>query len=347
MIPKNLKKFIDPDKEFPNIPVKLGSVLRTPRYGWVNWAVPEYLKPCLLELGDSAYEVEWKGGSKRQIEYVAETAKRAGLGDANQRLRERAGEFVCEAIRKKSKDGRVYYVEPGAGLSTLVVVDRLEEEGFDFDRLYMLLLEPSPERTDFLIKELKQRGLKEGEHFLAEAKRDYDVKECMDGREIDVVYYLATLHHHPAREPVLRVFANYMSKDGTIVIGDWFNSKWEHPRKVKQVLYKLPEWKTKEEDIRKFDGMFCKNSRPLKRESESLQRANEMIDRFWINWAGVRKEAILKGEFDERDEIYMLEASTPVERLEKEMERAGFRVYHKESLEKDSELLSVVIGKLL
>lgn len=329
------------DKYIPNLPVKLGDTRRTPSYSWNAWKLP-YTLDTVRE-GDEAYKVEWERGSQTQIIYVAEAAKLAGLGDANQQLREAVGKIFKHLAKKKND--KIIYLEPGAGASTLVLFEELEKDGFDLERIEAFLLEPSKERIESLAENLhKKFGLKRGRNFIAEAARDYDAPRYVKDKKLDFVVYVATIHHHPDRKIALRLMYDLMKSDGTILIGDWFNSMWEHPARVYNLLQSI-DWETKKEDLETFSKLFPNCSEKLELEDEKIIRSNEQISRFWRSWAKVRENAIKSGEFSENDEIYMLEAHTPVYRLVRDLKESGFDTQTEEIKEVLSCRIEINYGK--
>ena len=98
---------------------------------------------------------------------------------------------------------------------------------------------------------------------------------------------------------------------------------WEHPARVYEFLKKL-EWPTKKEDIERFVRAYPNSISNPPSLTPADYNANLMIKGFWAAFGEVRKEMIAKGEFEERDDIWILEGHRPVEQYMMEMQRAGY-----------------------
>jgi SAM-dependent methyltransferase len=293
------------------IPVILGSALKVPSYAYPNWGIPEgHYRPE----SDDLYSVEWEGGSKRQMEYVVEAIKRTGLGNFSQMLRDGNAEKVSHIVQEKR--GKVNYLEPGAGVSTINVYKKLLEDGVDIERVFTTMMEPSADRLEGAAGELEKIGLKRNKNFVVyRGKKDTDALALVGPRSQDIIGTVAQMHHHAYLDVPMITLALTLKKDGYLVCADWHNSMWEHPNRVYEFLKNDFDWETKNKDLAAFRRMFPKATETAPALEGSEEMANKMIRSFWRNgWAEVRKEAIEKGEFQPCDDILMLEGHRPVGR---------------------------------
>ena len=292
------------------MPLRLGSALRVPSYAYHSWDIPiavDYTKES-----DRQYEMEWKGGSPQQMQYIEDAAIRSGMGNYPQMLRDANAAVVSRMLRGMKMP--VNYLETGAGVSTAVLYDTLERDGYDLEGIHATLVEPSKSRLmKKAVEPLREKGLKEGKHFTALNVRDVDVTKYIEKGSQHIISSVATMHHHSSLFEPLEALSRVMMDDGYVIIADWHNSMWEHPKRVYEFLRDDLEWETKDEDLASFAAAYPKFTEQASKLSGSEEEANLMIRRFWKAWADVRMEAIENGTFRPEDDILMLEAHRPVE----------------------------------
>ncbi len=299
-------------------PVRLGSALRVPSYAHRNWNIRGQLR----QESEDAYQVEWAGGSPRQMQYVIEAVVRSGMGNYSQMLRDANARMVSRLARDKR--GRINYLETGAGVSTLTVYDQLTQDGFDLERIHATLVEPSQERLESAVAKLEERGLKVGKNISMVVGKDTDVPKYVEPNSQHIVCSVAALHHHAYLDEPMQGLADATRPGGFISLADWHNSMWEHPSRVYSFLADHFDWPTKREDLKAFREMYPKANEPAPEKDETETEANRMIQRFWKGWESVRREAIAKDEFDPRDDIFMLEGHRPIGQYVSELREQGF-----------------------
>ncbi|MBI4167978.1 MAG: hypothetical protein HY515_03410 [Candidatus Aenigmarchaeota archaeon] len=312
------------------MPLRLGSALRVPSYAYSKWGIngnEEYLR----KLSEEAYRAEWADGSPRQMQYVSAAMQNSGYGDFPQILRKANARAVSRLVKKFP--GKVVIADVGAGESTVTIFDRLEDE--DKDRIHLTLIEPSVERIEAAAAKLEMRGFS-----------DFDLVVGSDLGTLQqlpaipqIISYVATLHHHAYLDEPAQALYRTLQTGGFLTVADWHNPMWEHPNRVYEFLQTL-QWKTKEEDLEAFAEKFPLVKRKADHIGDPYQRkAMRLIQDFWRGWAAVRREAVERGEFDSRDEIFMLEGHRPFVSEQETMSNAGFSIAEEHRLLKDSELL--------
>jgi SAM-dependent methyltransferase len=221
----------------------------------------------------------------------------------------------------------VNYLEPGAGVSTVVMYNKLVEDGADPEKIFATLLEPSEQRIEAAAQKLDEMGLKRGKHFKVCVGRDSDVAGFVEPGSQNIVSSVAQIHHHAYLDMPLKCLYDVMAPYGTIIIADWHNSMWEHPNKVYQFLRNEFNWETKQEDLQKFLGAYPKALEPIPEHiNDPFKEADIEIQRFWKGWEAVRSAAINRGEFQPEDDILMLEGHRPVYQQIRTMKDVGFSV---------------------
>jgi SAM-dependent methyltransferase len=295
------------------MPVSLGSALKVPYYAFPNWGIPQdaYYKMK----GDELYACEWQGGTPQQMQYVVEAITRTGLGNFSQMLRDKNAEIVTHLVQNQFKGKRVNYIEPGAGVSTVNVAEKLLNAQVDMDRFHMTLIEPSAERLETNAAKLEKMGLRRNYHFhLHPGKKDTDMFWLVELGSQDIASNVAQGHHHPDIKPALVNIAAVLRQGGYYLSNDWHNSMWEHPNRVYEYLNTF-EWETKDRDLEAFRQMYPQATQKAPViEAAADNAANAMIMDFWRGWADVRAEAIRGGSFKPGDDILMLEGHRPVQR---------------------------------
>lgn len=308
------------------MPLRLGSALRVPSYAYPNWGI--LLGAYRIE-SDTAYTIEWQGGSPKQMDYVIEALSEAGVGNNSQILRDSCARVVAARVRNLTKHDRVkkiHYMDVGAGVSTVNAFDAIDDKYKD--NVFITLVEPSKKRVEFAAEELTKRGLARNKDFRLVVAPDQHMLAFVEPESQDIISYVASIHHHSYLDTPIKTAAAVMKKKGTLIISDWYNPEWEHPRRVYEALrddFDADEfnWTTKDRDLAAFASAYPKALKEAP-ELSPLNRASYMqIRRFWKGWARVRKRAIETGEFDENDDILMLEAHRPVERQNEIIKSAG------------------------
>lgn len=319
------------------LPLTLGSPLRVPSYAYTNWGIHGD-EQDLMYASEEAYRVEWEHGSPKQMQYVTDAITRAGYFDFPQILRTSNAKAVSRVV--KGIPGKFSITDVGAGLSTVDIFDELDEN--DKDRVYLVLLEPAEEKVENAASLLGQRGLKRDRDYKVIVARDLDMKDYLEPESQNVMSYVATLHHHAYLDIPLSLVYRTLKHDGFLTSADWHNSMWEHPAKV---LYMLRKLGVNKRYLDEFTRAYPKSLEVVDFDNDELVRnANQQIMDFWVAWADVRRVAVRKNEFEERDDIWMLEGHRPVERYLECMERVGFHIKETSSLLPDSRLLMQVVA---
>jgi SAM-dependent methyltransferase len=310
-----------------------------PSYAFRNWGITgDELK--LRSMSEERYESEWKTGSPRQMQYVSDAIKESGYANFPQMLRDETAKKVSELMPKY--EGMVSILDVGAGLSTVKIFDGLD--GNDKDRVYLILLEPSEERVENAAKELDKRGLKRDKNYRVIVGKDLEIPKYLGLESQNIVTAVATIHHHAYLDMPFRVIYDVLGKDGHFITADWHNSMWENPHRVYEFLQEF-DWSGKDQDMKKFEEAYLIDTEKPQALNDMEERTNEMIKEFWRGWIRVRKCAIEKGEFEPRDDIWLLEGHRPYERYTEEMIRIGFRLDGVHQILSDNKLLMRLTGK--
>ncbi len=304
------------------MPVKLGSALRVPSYAYPDWNIQGDEK-WLREESDRQYEMEWKGGSPRQMQYVVEAITGSGLGNYSQMLRDANAELVSRTVQLS--DAVVNYIELGAGISTQNVYQRLLNDGIDIERVHGTLVEPSRERIETTAANLEKMGLKRGKNFNTVVARDIDIPNFVKPNSQDIASYVAVLHHHAFNDTPLAYVHDALKIGGTLIIAEWHNAMWEHPNRVYEFLQEF-DWSTKHEDLDAFVAAYPKALDKAPDLSDLDASSNRNIRKFWTSWANVRRREIDAGVFRPDDDIWMLEAHKPVERQNEALVQLGYKL---------------------
>jgi len=321
--------------------ITLGSPVRVPSYAFPNWRITgNELK--LRSESEERYDSEWKSGSPRQMQHVTDTTMRAGYGDFPQLLRRETAKRASELM--KAYDGRVNILDVGAGVSTVVIFDSLNDN--DKDRVYLTLLEPSEEKVEDAAKKLTERGLQRDTNYKVEVGKDLDIPSKLEPESQDIVTAVATIHHHAYLDRPFRIIYDVLNRNGRFITADWHNSMWEHPERVYKFLQDF-DWHGKEKDLKNFENAYMKGVDLAPKLAGIDEYTNEMIRNFWRSWIQVRKEAIEKGEFDPRDDIWLLEGHRPYERYIDEMIKTNFTINKCQQLLPDSKLLMLIASQKL
>jgi len=330
-------------KHAPNVP-RPGDPRKVPSYAYPSWGL--HIGTYRVE-SDRLYASEWEGGSPRQMQVVVEAITRSGLGNFSQLLRDANAKSVARFLERMQRIGiRTNYLEIGAGQSTVDLYSELDMQGFDLQRLYSTLVEPSGSRIEAAAAKLEEKGLKKDKNFRVLVCRDIDIMDPAKtgGRPVEpgsqnIVSAVATIHHHAYLGKPFRALYDALAENGAILIADWHNPEWEHPARVRMALekdYDDRQWTTKEEDIARFNAAYPKaleEPPPILLEGDAV--AMDEIRAFWRSYGEIRAERIARGEFNEADDILMLEGHRPVERQIQTMERAGFRVSRQDEKVRD------------
>lgn len=318
--------------------ITLGSPIGVPSYAFPNWRITgDELR--LRAMSEERYESEWKSGSPRQMQYVSDAINEAGYTDFPQMLRIKIAEKISQLMKKY--EGKVNVLDVGAGLSTVAIFDGLD--GNDKDRIHLTLLEPSEERVENAAKELNKRGLHHDKNYRVIVGKDLDIPLYLYPESQNIVTAVATIHHHAYLDRPFRVIYDSLTKDGNFITADWHNSMWEHPYRVYEFLREF-DWPGKEHNLKKFEKAYLTDKEKSPELSIIEERTNEMIRDFWRGWIKVRRNAIEKGEFDSRDDIWLLEGHRPVERYLEEMKNTGFKIEEVHQILPDNRLLMMTVG---
>ncbi len=306
-------------KNAPNVP-RLGDPRRVANYAYPNWG---------LELGRwrkkslGFYISEWGGGSKLQMLDVVNAITKTGFGNFTQMLRDINAKTVSHIV--KGSESRVNYLEVGAGVSTVNMIERLYDDNVDLDKIFITMVEPSKSRLGDTTSELKGMGLREKKNFIYHVGRDIDSLKFVEPGSQKIIGSVAQIHHHAYLDTPLKVLYDALGNNGLILIADWHNSMWEHPARVYQALLMDYEWPSKEEDLKMFVSAYPKTLEIPPGLSDPDLMANTMIREFWKDYGKIKAELIKKGEFEKDDEIMILEGHRPIERQIEDMHKIGYK----------------------
>jgi len=313
------KYFIDSS----NMPLVLGNALRVPDYAYPAWGIAGS-EEWLRKESDKQYEIEWKGGSPRQMQYVVEAITESGLGNYSQMLRDANAELVSKIVNKSKK--RVNYLELGAGISTVTVYQKLISNNIDVEKVFGTLIEPSESRIEDTAKKLEGLGLKQKKNFKIIVARDLDIPMNVDINSQDIASYVAVLHHHAYLDTPLKAVYDSLKPNGYLIIADWHNTMWEHPSRIYEFLNEEFIWNNKERDLDNFVEMFPNALNETPEQDPLYENANINIKKFWKSYANIRKKEIEKGNFKAEDDIWMLEAHRPVEKQNQVLRSLGYEL---------------------
>ncbi|MBI3190768.1 class I SAM-dependent methyltransferase [archaeon] len=303
------------------MPLTLGSALRVPSYAYKNWGV--YGGNWLREESDRQYELEWKGGSPKQMQNVVKAITESGLGNYSQMLRDANASVVSEILKKSEE--KINYLELGAGVSTVNLYRKMINDGIDVEKMFSTLVEPSEERIVDTANELYGMGLKDSDFNIIVA-RDVDIPIFVDTKSQDIVSYVAVLHHHAFIDTPLTCVYNALKKDGMLIVADWHNAMWEHPNRVYEFLRDDFDWPVKEEDLKRFSDAYPKSMEPAPELLLLDAGSNRNIKKFWRSWAEIRKNEIDENKFNPEDDIWLLEAHRPVEKQNEVIQDIGYKL---------------------
>lgn len=331
------------------MPVILGSALRVPGPAYPYWGINQ----MYWEESEKQYEIEWKGGTDKQMTYIIKALEAAGMLNFSQMLRDAAAEAVLRYV--ENTRGPVRILEIGAGMSTVTIFQKLKEAGIDLDRIRIIMTEPSESRLDDAIEKLKDMGLVKRKHFFTIVCKDTDIQMHIHIRaQVDLIVAVATFHHHAWFMPALNIFRGALKRDGYFIIADWHNSMWLHPNRVYIYLSEKFDWPTKWNDLELYRKMFPMSEVRAPVLSELDENSNILIRKFWKGWEKARMDAIKAEEFDTRDDIWMHEGHRPVEMQNAALIQCGFGIWptylldnNPQQLLDDARLLMVTAAKKL
>ena len=315
-----------------DFPAPLGSALRVPSYSYPFFDI-EGDETDLRKASDRAYEVEWGEGTPRQMEYVIEASKAAGLSSCSDILRDSQALVVYNILNlpRLESGRRINYTEPGGGVSTERVYDFLIKRGFDPNKLFTTVIEPSEERNAKTEAFFNELGLVIGKDFDIYTGTDIEViPEHLDQGSQDIVAANGTLHHHAFWDHPYQLIFNLLNKGGFFANFDWFQCLCEHPARIYQALrnhdFKEPVvWETKKEDLNAYAEMFPQALGDYIKFPSADEMATRMITTFWLDgWAVVRAKAIANDSFDPRDDIFLHEAHGRPETMFELLDNIGF-----------------------
>jgi len=356
-MPDNQEMFRIDDSRMP---VRLGSALRVPSYAYPNWGIP--IGAYRID-SDACYTGEWKEGSPQQMQYVIDAVLEAGFGNNSQILRDSCAKVVANDVKtilnnlklKKPGKKKIFYTDIGAGISTVNVFDAIDDDYKE--NVFFTLVEPSEKRAEDAATKLSEKGLDRDKDFRVVVAPDQHILAFIDPGSQDIVSYVATLHHHSYIDTPLRAANVVLNDGGRIVISDWHNPEWEHPNRVYVALNEDfdPDeygWETKDVDIKAFTEMFPKALEEAPSLSPLDEASYHQIRKFWQGYAKIKKKAIDEKQFNEADDILMLEAHIPVEQQNRILSKAGFKISsipdsmieNPEQLLQDSRLLMTTLA---
>lgn len=307
-----------------SMPVELGDPRRTRRssyqlYGLENSDSNEWL-------GRGCYCSEWERGGPNQNKLVSNAAIYSGFGDHSNRLRALYAIVVSNLFESLAKrgDGVVNYAECGAGMSTKFLFEELQRRGFDLERVFSYLIEPSAERLKIATDYLTSLGLKGGENFVPIIGRNFDMRERIEPRTIDVSGSLATDHHDPNQSYPRRIEVSVMKLGGMKVNFEWCPPTCYHPRPLYQHLFSNEEldaivgdrWpkEDKERDRTTYTKIFPACLEPMPALDSRDMVGLEEIMRYWtVGYVKAKMEGVEQGWLKQKgdpNDIFVHEAHT-------------------------------------
>lgn len=303
----------------PGMPIRLGSALRVPSYAYPNWSIVGD-ESLLFEASEREYESEWKDGSAAQISYIQEAAKRAGNPGNLPMLRNACADVVSKLAQRIK--GKINIMDVGAGLSAIVMCEKLGEE--EKQRVHLFLLEPSKTRLYQTAEKLETMGFERGKNLTLAAAKDLEMMRYVEPGSMDIITGVASVHHHSFLS--FDVFYKALKPSGFLVLADLHNHLFEHPNRIYYKFLDQLEWETKDKDLEMFVKKFPKALETAPPLTRLQQNADDIIIRNRMEWAKIRMSAIARGEFSEENDIHLLEAHVPVEKYIEEFLRCGFSI---------------------
>ncbi len=307
------------------MPITLGHPLRTPSEDWRKWGIkwdgPEELKR-LVKWGRNEYRKEWAQGDKGQHEIVAEASRKAfGGKNNNQLLRDVVGKIAATHLEIKSSDNpKLFYVldiGAGAGDSFMAFLEKLPR---DFrGGIHAVLLDPSEKSLITAEEKIKKCGIDGYTIILGTMdKLPQYMEEKLNGRKMDVMLNVASIHHDPDLSNLWKIFYRWMEEEGIFASGDWHPQTWQKPEHVLAMLE--INWPEHEKAIENFKKTYGVKASKLPKD---LKDRKACLDIFKF-WKAYHEGLLERGGDDGSNSIWPLESHQDYRRYLRDMERAGY-----------------------
>jgi SAM-dependent methyltransferase len=301
------------------MPVRLGSPLRTPHYAWPRWGISfqrQIEREALIAASEQCYRSEWDQTTQTGHEEIAAAAKEAGLGDANARLNAAIGAAVAALAKPAGKTGlRILDLGAGAGATSLAVLEALRRAPRPID---LTLVDPAMKALDNAACALAGFRLVQQLEFKAVPETDRQFLSHAAPASFDLIVSVAAIHHHADILPILAGCFRCLRPGGILVLGDWHNSMWEHPRRVLDLLERMV-WPSKADAVRRFCNTFPMASRKAPALKKTADRkANDQIIAFWLAYGRLHRSGTVP--------FLILEGHRPATRYLQDLRLAGFTV---------------------
>jgi SAM-dependent methyltransferase len=314
-------------------PFIIGSALRVPSYAYVKWNIrghPGQLREDSL----TVYQDEFGDTSPAWMASVVEAARRGGIGDRPQILRQAVGRTaakVTEQMLQKQPYVRLLDVGCGAGGSLSAYIAELEKLDPSYlERVILSGVDLSRKSIWKAGDDLESRGFHKGDNLYLYHSRDFEMGEHVAPESQDVIINVAGIHAASDISPTFRAIARTLKPGRLFVSGDWHHAMWDHPRYTYKLLDEMDaghfEWANKGAFMDEFAYLFprAKGYFSTPQMDPADARAIEEIGRYWRDgWAEVRLEKIKSGQLLPQDEQIVLEGHRPVEEYVLEGKKAG------------------------
>lgn len=270
----------------------------------------------MIETSEQCYRSEWDPTSEAGHEEIAAAAKEAGLGDANARLNAAIGQAVGSLVETWGKHAlRILDLGAGAGGTSLAVLEALRERSCAVD---LTLADPAAKALDRAGQSLDGFQFPQPLGFRLVQETDRSFLSHVAQFSFNLVVSGAALHHHSDIRPILALCIRCLEPGGAIVIGDWHNSMWEHPRRVLHLMERM-DWPNKADALRRFRQTFTMaNEQTAPPTAPEEDRANAQITAFWIAYSRLHQPNTAP--------FLILEGHRPVQRYMEDLLEAGFEM---------------------
>lgn len=317
-------------------PFILGSFLRFPSISYPKWGVFGD-DNVLYERSLTTYQDEFAETSPAWMESVVEAAKRGGIENRPQMLRDKVGRTAAILTEKMLKDrGKVHVLDIGcgAGGSLLAYVKELQSKVPDYaERVVVTGVDFSRGSLWKAEDDLEAKGLVSGSSLYIVHSRDVDMLSHVEEASQDIVINVAGIHANAFLEKPMRSIAGVLKPGGYFVSGDWHHRRWLEPSLVYAMFDRVDpsefDWKNKGAFMDEFKKMVPAAAEKIDLSSWDPAdiKAVEEIENYWMKgWASVRREKIKAGVLKPTDEQIMSEGHVPVEHYVKYARACGMEL---------------------
>jgi len=287
----------------------LGSAYRVPSCAHATWSLNDR---DAIRLSEEAYRAEWDDLRGDQHALIARASELAGLADANRLLNEENARVIASAFR--SFDGMIRILDVGAGTgdTTLSILESLDKS--EWARAFFTLVDPAERLLEDADRKLRERGLREGEHFALHVASDLDIPTIVAQESQNIVTAVASIHHHAFLEGPFERCAWAVMQGGIFTTADWHHGLWEHPNRVLGLLREL-RLRVPEEEMEGFVRSHPRAPEAIADVKDPREkRAREQIANFWIEYS-----ELVGDEW----RLQILEGHRPATRYIERMESVG------------------------